>query len=848
MEHRIIAILAFTVCLAMCLTSKAQVLSPDDFFYRPYGKSFTEHHDLINYIQHLAANSSRIEVEEYGRSVQGRPLISVYIGSPDRIGKFEAVRANHMRWLGFEESSRPEHPDIPIVWLSFGIHGNEPGATESSIALLYYLADPSNTEVDEWLQDVFIVIDPCLNPDGYMRYVHWFNNTVGRVPNANPDSREHNEPWPGGRSNHYLIDLNRDWAWQTQHESRLRMQHYYRWMPHIHADYHEQFINDPYFFPPMAHPVHQSIESWQKQVLDELGSWNAQMFDQKGWLYFTGEWFDMFYPSYGDTYPSLNGAVGLTYEKAGHSKAGLAIVTATGDTLKLADRIVHHKSTALTTIRYAVERNDFLVQEQIRHFNRYRQLKDSETVTFLIRGQDFTGRSNDLLRFLDRSGIKYAMARSGISLNARHYMSMQNSQIITADGDIAVSIAQPLMAKVKTFFEPEPVLTDSLTYDITAWALPFAYNLDAWVVNGTVPVYSMDLSNGQNYDNIPVFPEAYAFAFRKESMRDFRLMSSLMQSGIRLRYLSEPAVYDQIAFDRGTILILRADNQKHEDYGRLILEKAARFEVPVYTIQSGRADEGPDMGSSGVRFIAPPRVATITGQGVSSASLGEIWHLFDEEWQYPITLLPGPDLLNHPIDDYDVLILPEGWYPLNGGIFSRLSRWVEKGGRLILLGNINSRFEGAEGFLIKRFATDFDRMAMEQKREQLLLDNRLRPYTDQMRSQVSGSIPGAVIELQLDASHPLAFGLGNRYYTLKTNNTLYTHMQGIWNVAFSGDQPATVGFIGSEIKPHIGGNTHFGVQQSGRGSVVYLTDNPLFRGFWNAGKVMFGNAVFIVGQ
>ena len=229
-----------------------------------------------------------------------------------------------------------------IVWLSYNVHGNETSSSEAALFTLFALADPANTQTKEWLKNTVVIIDPCINPDGRDRYVNWFNSIVGNNYNPRLDAREHREPWPGGRTNHYNFDLNRDWAWQTQIESQQRIKQYNQWMPQVHVDYHEQGINQPYYFAPAAQPYHEAITQWQRDFQVTIGKNHAKYFDKNGWLYFTKEIFDLFYPSYGDTYPVYNGAIGMTYEQGGGGAGGLGVDTDEGDTLTLYDRATHH--------------------------------------------------------------------------------------------------------------------------------------------------------------------------------------------------------------------------------------------------------------------------------------------------------------------------------------------------------------------------------------------------------------------------------------------------------------------------------------------------------------------------
>ncbi len=264
-------------------------------------------------------------MEKYGETYERRPLYLTYISSKENIKNIDKIRENNLINAGvktLENKNVFSYKDIAIVWLSYSVHGNESSSTEASMKTLYLLL----TKNSKFLENTIVIIDPCINPDGRDRYANWYNQTGNFPYNINPKSREHDEPWPGGRANHYLYDLNRDWAWITQVESKARLKAYNKWLPHVHVDYHEQGINEPYYFAPAAEPYHEIITKWQKDFQKEIGKNNAKYFDKNGWLYFTKEMFDLLYPSYGDTYPTYLGSIGMTYEKAGGGVAGLGIL------------------------------------------------------------------------------------------------------------------------------------------------------------------------------------------------------------------------------------------------------------------------------------------------------------------------------------------------------------------------------------------------------------------------------------------------------------------------------------------------------------------------------------------
>ncbi|MFA6277384.1 MAG: M14 metallopeptidase family protein, partial [Pedobacter sp.] len=342
--------LLFLLFLSVSTTSVlAQTPSPDEFLGYPLGSHFTPHQKVVDYFKKVASTNKNIQLQTYGKTYEGRELILAVISDKDNMDKLEQIRTTNLSLANADKSGVKTAKQPAILWLSYNVHGNEANSTETAMKVLYTLASAKDSNTAAWLKNTVVIIDPCLNPDGRERYVSYFNMISGVLPNPDPSAREHSEPWPGGRPNHYYYDLNRDWAWQTQIETQQRLIAYHKWMPQVHVDFHEQSYNEPYYFAPAAEPVHQDITPWQREFQITVGKNNAKYFDENGWQYFTKERFDLLYPSYGDTYPLYNGAIGMTYEQGG-IRAGLSVITADGDTLTLKDRIDHHFTTSMATL------------------------------------------------------------------------------------------------------------------------------------------------------------------------------------------------------------------------------------------------------------------------------------------------------------------------------------------------------------------------------------------------------------------------------------------------------------------------------------------------------------------
>ncbi|HEY8387029.1 MAG TPA: M14 family zinc carboxypeptidase, partial [Parasegetibacter sp.] len=565
-----------------------------------------------------------------------------------------------------------------------------------ALTTAFALLDDKNTKYREWLKNTLIIIDPCLNPDGRERYVQWYNSVKGANSNPVPFSREHSEPWPGGRSNHYYFDLNRDWAWQTQTESRQRMTKYNEWLPHIHVDFHEQGYNDPYYFAPAAEPLHEVITPWQREFQMVIGKNNARYFDEKGWLYFTRELFDLFYPSYGDTYPMFNGAIGMTYEQAGHSRAGLAVITDAGDTLTLADRILHHQTTGLSTIEVAASNAEKINQEFEKFFNLASTKGFGEYKTYVIKYDDSRAQQiNQLKKLLHNNKITFGYG-SGTSARGFNYFTGKEETFSIGERDLIISSLQPKSALVQVLMEPNSRLTDSVTYDITAWALPYAYGLQSYA---TREIISTQKRTPPPNTGATIVKGAYAYAVKWNGLNAAEFLAQLLQKGIKVRVVHEPFTINQQDFGRGSLVITRASNQQAGDLSSIIADLAGKTGVEVFSLSSGFAEKGLDLGSEKVKLIKNPHVVLVTGRGISSLSIGEIWHFFDKELRYPITLVNSDDINQVDWSAVDVLILPDGRYSFldpKSPVSDKIKQWVTAGGKLIALEGAVAQLASAE--------------------------------------------------------------------------------------------------------------------------------------------------------
>ncbi len=835
------------VLMSLSVLIGGDLKTPAEFLGYNLGDHFTYHHRVVSYYEHVAENASNVKIIPYGKTYEQRPLLVAVISSDSNMAMLEDIRKDNLKRTGLMKGEAVEKK-VGIVWLSYNVHGNEANSTEAAMKTLHALADRQNRDTQKWLENTIVILDPCINPDGRDRYAHWFRMTANRWPDADPVSREHMEPWPGGRTNHYYFDLNRDWAWQTQTESASRIALYNQWMPHVHVDFHEQGVNNPYYFAPAAEPFHEYITDWQRELQTMIGKNHAKYFDNNNWLYFTKEIFDLLYPSYGDTYPTYNGAIGMTYEQAGHSRGGLAIETEDGDTLTLNDRLTHHHTTGLSTVEVASKNVDRMVSEFANFFSSGMKNPVGEYNTYVIPRTNLDDKVNALKSWLDQNGISHQIASGNKSVKGFSYSLGKTAQIKVTKGDMLVSAKQPKSVLVQVLFEPQTALRDTITYDITAWSLPYVYGIEAYAVKGDIKSTSpQEFSSKVS----PIMSSPYAYILPWKGIQDLKFLAYLFKHDIVTRVSEEPFSLNGKDYDPGTLVITRKGNESMgRKFDDIVNAGAMANGRRLEAAKTGFVSKGKDFGSSSMRVVKRPKIGLLSGDGVRSYGYGEVWHFFERQIEFPVTVVNSDYFNQIPKHDFDVLILPGGSHGyLNKEALNELRHWVRSGGRLILMDSALDRFVDQNGYGLKQFATKDEKKASDKKNKERKLAERLKSYKNRRRDRVSNSLPGAIVKVNMDSSHPLGFGYDDTYFSLKLRNRRYAYLPRGWNVGTIQDSSAIVsGFVGYKAQENFRESMVFGVEEIGRGHVVYIADNPLFRAFWYNGKLLFGNAVFIVGN
>ncbi|MEO6119508.1 MAG: M14 family zinc carboxypeptidase, partial [Terriglobales bacterium] len=615
------------------------------------GDDFTPHHLLTSYYQALAAASPRVKVEPYGKTAEGRPLNLVIISSPENLARLAAIKESVGRLNDSRKTSQADANAIAastpvILFLSYGVHGNEASSAEAAMQVAYEFAASQDAANQERLRNSVIVIDPLVNPDGRERYVQGYRTTKGATPIADRFAAEQQERWPSGRYNHYFFDLNRDLAWQSQQETRARIVAYRAWNPQLHVDYHEMGSASSYHFAPPAEPILDSLNTpMLKKWFDIYGQANSEAFDRHGFRFFTHEGYDLFYPGFGDSWPLLNGAIGMTYEQAG-GRAGLALDLPDHQrVLTLRDRALRHFVTSLSTVDITVKHR----VERLQDYYAFRKAavtageQAAERFVYIVPGAD-AERADRLVNSLLRQGIEVQRASGEFDASKlTNYWGQKSASRKLPAGAYVVDLAQPLGFLARALLEREAKLDSTFFYDVTAWSMPYAAGVEAYTggpaARADLKPVTAPITRSGGVEN----PEGVtAYVFSSEPMASVRLLGYLLQSDIKV-YVSTQA-FKQAGrdFPVGSLIVPVESNPAQ--LGAKLHPLAQKAGAAVYGVKSTRSEAGVDLGSNRVRFLRKPKIAIVMDSPVGASDYGYIWHMLEQEYQVPFTPIKAENL------------------------------------------------------------------------------------------------------------------------------------------------------------------------------------------------------------
>jgi hypothetical protein len=831
-------LLFFVLCLSICFSSiRAQDHSleyflPDDVTYKPEipepsdiigfvpGDWHVTHDNVVQYMTELARVSERITIENRGYTYERRPLILLTITSPENHAQLESIKEKR-KTLTDAIKDNSDYETLPVVVnQGFSVHGNEPSGVNASLVLAYYLAAAEGESVDKLLNRSIILLDPSFNPDGIQRFAHWTNSNRSLHPNPDPNDREFDETWPGGRTNHYWFDLNRDWLPVQLPESQARIKTFYDWRPNVLTDHHEMGSNSTFFFQPgipqRTNPLTPKIN---QELTGRIGEFHAKALDSIGSFYYSKESFDDFYYGKGSTFPDINGSIGILFEQA--SSRGSGQLTENG-LLEFKFTVRNQFTTALSTIDAAIAlRKDLLkLQDNFYH----NTINDIEDTYYVI--------DNHKNPFLVKS-LHEVLKKHQIETYAFTGEETIDGKKFNEETGFAIPLKQLQGRLAKAMFESRTTFKDSIFYDVSAWDFQHAFGVDFAETSklnlaNKIETYKLPLQDFSKSD--------YAYAIRWSDFNAPKLIYKLQDKGLRLKVAAKTFSTSTKEFDYGTVILpIQNQNLKAGQIFELLKSLNKDLKVEITALDTGLTT-GINLGSPNVESINQPKIALLVGEGVRSYDAGEIWHLLDARLEIPVTKLDTKNFRISRLDKYTHLVIPSSSDRfLSKSDLEGLKSWVRKGGNIIGYRS-TLRWLSRKGFINISFKSDS-------------LNIKDISFEDRRKVRGARQIGGAIFEAHIDRSHPINFGFTNDKIALFRNTEFFMNPNkySYNNPIQYTENPLVSGFINDSNLDLLRKTVPFQVNRFGRGRVMVFTDNTNFRGFWLGTTKLFLNGLFLSG-
>jgi len=807
--------------------------TPESFLGYKIGERQTRYDRVVAYMEELAKTSDRVTIETIGQTYEYRPQVILTITSPQNHGRLDRIRQDHMQ-LADPAQSAPSLDNMPVlVHLGYNVHGNESSSTEVSMLTAYYYAANLDSETERYLSEAVIFIDPALNPDGRDRHTNWVSMHQSNPPVSDPADREHNEVWPGGRGNHYWFDLNRDWLPLAHVESRNRLAHFHKWLPNIYIDFHEMGTGSTYFFEPTKPFSSENRlvpRSNYEGLNDIMAGYHAAALDELGSLYFTKEQFDNIYPGYGGTYADFHGGLAITFEQA--SSRGNIQENSLGE-LTFAFTIRNHTATGLATVKGAVENRETFLKHQREFFQSALTEAKKNPVRAYVYGEtaDAT-RLDKFTNVLLAHQIQVYELDKDQTIDGKKF-GKGKSYIVPTD--------QPQYRMVESVFAKTTEFDDSVFYDASTWTLALAYNLRHAEAKSRIGLGKRitELERGN-----PTSPEKSSYAYLLD-WADYSApgaLYALQQKGIATQTIFKPLTAStstgEKEFPAGSISIPVAVQPVSADSLYRIIQEISREKGVEFTsVSTGLSLKGVDLGSANVKTLEKPKAMILTGQGVNSTEVGEVWFLLDEKLKMPITKVELSSFGRTNLSRYNTIVMVHGQYnSIDDNGVQKLKRWVNEGGTLITI-------KGASSWAIEKGLASGEVISPKAEEPE---KGRIA-FADAQATEGARSVGGSIYMTDLDLTHPLAFGYTDRQLPVYRNSTIYLapSKNPYSTVAQYTDQPYLSGYVSPANLDKIRNSAALLVHDQGQGRVVMFADNPNFRGTWYGTNRLFFNALFL---
>lgn len=814
--------LSLNYYLPQGISYNSEIPTPKSVIGHEVGEWHVTHDKLLFYMQTLAASSDRIEIENRGETFEGRPIVLLTITSPKNHTQLEKIQKDHIA-LTENGSNSLNIENMPIVvYQGFSIHGNEPSGANASLAYAYYLAAAEGPEIESMLDNMVVLLDPSFNPDGLQRFSYWANTNRSINLNADNNEREYHEVWPGGRTNHYWFDMNRDWLPVQLPESRARIKSFHKWLPNILTDHHEMGTNSTFFFQP-GEPtrVHPLTPKLNQQLTEEIGTYHAKALNKIGSLYYSEEGYDDYYYGKGSTFPDVNGSIGILFEQ-GSSRGH--IQESENGILTFPFTIRNQFTAALSTVEAAKNMRSKILKFQRDFYTKLRsEGVKNKTKAIVFGDSKDAAKTWHLAEILNRHGIKFNELANNATLDGKRYEKGKS---------YVVPMNQKNPRLIKAMFEKRTTFADSLFYDVSAWTFPLAFNVDysevGSLVNAGAEITALKSLNGSVSQQ-----SNYAYLFEWHEYYTPKALNAIVNKGIRAKFAKSPFTIEDKNYDYGTIMI-PVQNQKLDSKALYnFLSKVAQDSKIQMTAVGTGISKGIDLGSNDFDPIKKQKVAILVGNGVRSYDAGEIWHLFDTRYQMKLTKIDSDYFNRADISGYTDIIIPSASSStLSKAGITKLKEWVKNGGTLIGFRSTVEWFSKNE--LIK----------LKFKKDTLVAKNVAFDERQDFRgAQVTG---GAIFETKLDRSHPINFGYKNDKLALFRNTNIFIqpNKNSYNNPITYTNAPLLSGYISEENLELLKNSVPVQIQRNGRGRVIGFTDNTNFRAFWYGTNKLLMNAIF----
>ena len=798
------------------------------------GEWHITHDKLVFYMRTLADASDRISIEQTGTTYEGRPQLLLTITSPENHQNIDAIKSEHLKLTDMSTAASINTENMPVViWMGYSIHGNEASGSNAALAVAYYFAAAQGSEIEQQLKDAVILFDPSFNPDGLNRFATWVN--MHKSKNLNPDtnSRELNEVWPGGRTNHYWFDLNRDWLFVQHPESRNRVVKFQEWRPNILTDHHEMGSSSTFFFQPGVPSRKNPITPEANvRLTEDIADFHVEALDGIGSLYFSEEGYDDFYYGKGSTYPDAQGSIGILFEQA--SARGHLQETENG-LLSFPFAIKNQFTTSLSTLKAGATLRKKLLDYQKDFYANASKRAEADNVKALVYGSEKDAAKNyHFTDILMQHNIKVHALQKDLTVNGNTFK--QGSSYI-------IPLKQSQYSLIKGIFSTQKTFSDSLFYDISAWTLPHAFDL---------PYAELGKANfkedlvGEALAEMP-FPSGaviggqakYAYLFAWDGYFAPKALYKLLAKGVKAKVATNPLTINTAKgtseFTYGSINIpISLQSLSEDELYTLLQEVANENGIEVYAINTGDALSGSDLGSRNFDIVQKPSIAMLVGEGVRSYDAGEVWYLLDYRFDMPVTMIDKMEFSGNELDTYNTLVMVDGRYnDLSEGAIQSIKDWLAEGNTLILMADAVDW--GAKAGLSK---VAFKKKENEQEGR--------KPYagaSNDLGAKVTG---GAIFQGELDTSHPLGYGFSDGFLPIFKNSNLMpeVHDNPYATPLVYSENPLLSGYIHPENLALLRGSASILVDNYRRGKVISMVDNPNFRAFWYGTNKLFLNALF----